>query len=90
MADSGSILTKSGELSEVTNWYYEAIEGGLPGRFKIRFQIAWANTQPPDVLLNGSLRLAGKRFQIFYIYQVCQWDKQEIEVYCHAFGEERK
>ena len=89
MADSGSILTKSGELSEVTNWYYEAIEGGLPGRFKIRFQIAWANTQSPDVLVDGKLRLAGKNFTIHHIYRVEQWSNEDIEVYCIAYEEEK-
>lgn len=89
MPDSGSILTKSGELSAVTGWSY-ARKGKLPGRFAVRFQIAWANTQSPDVLVDGKLRLAGKNFTIHHIYRVEQWSNEDIEVYCIAYAEETK
>lgn len=88
MADSGSVLTKSGELSEATNWYYWRKGKRLFGRFKVRFQIAWANTQSPDALVGAKLRLAGKNFIVHSVYRVEQWDKTEIEVYCIAFAED--
>ena len=85
MPDSGNILTKSGELSEVTSWYYRRKKKYLPGRFEVRFQIAWANTQSPDALADAKLRLAGKNFVIHHVYRVDQWDKQDIEAYCIAY-----
>jgi len=85
MADSGSVLTKSGELSAVTAWSYKVLDAL---RFDVQFQIAWANTAPPDVLAGGKLMLAGKKFVIFGVYEVEQWDKNEIEVHCVAYAEE--
>jgi len=82
MADSGSVLTKSGELSAVTAWSYKVLDAV---RFDVQFQIAWANTASPDALVGGKLRLAGKNFIIAGVYEVEQWDKNDIEVHCVAY-----
>ena len=87
MPDSGSILIKSGELSSVTAWSYKVLDAM---GFDVQFQIAWANTSSPDVLVGGKLRLAGKNLVIWSIYEVEQWDKEEIEVHCYAYAEETK